>query len=157
MLLHSLDYLLVTPLLIPGYFLRKALTNASKRGVIVKVILPRRSDVLLIDILRNRYLGPLHQEGVKFRYYLPGVLHAKALLVDREVFAIGSPNFDYRSFRYMHEIALIGREESIVKQLDDHIHETLRSSEPFNYEAWRSRGKLQVFIEWLILPFRHFF
>jgi cardiolipin synthase A/B len=151
------EILIETPYFLPGYFLRKALINACKRGVIVKVILPRRSDVMLIDILRNRYLGPLHQEGLKFRYYMPGVLHAKAMLVDKEVFAIGSPNFDYRSFRYMHEIVIIGREETIIKQLDEHIHETLKNSEPFDYNTWLARPRLQMFVEWLLLPFRHFF
>jgi cardiolipin synthase len=151
------EVLIETPYFLPGYFLRKALTNACKRGVIVKVILPRRSDIMLIDILRNRYLGPLHQEGLKIRYYLPGVLHAKAMLVDREIFAIGSPNFDYRSFRYMHEIVLIGRDKTIIKQLDEHMHETLKNSEPFDYNNWLNRGRLQMFIEWLLLPFRHFF
>lgn len=151
------EILIETPYFLPGYFLRKALTNACKRGVIVKVILPRRSDVMLIDILRNRYLGPLNQEGLKIRYYMPGVLHAKAMLVDREIFAIGSPNFDYRSFRYMHEIVLIGRDKTISKQLDEHIHETLKNSEPFDYNNWLNRGRLQMFIEWLLLPFRHFF
>ena len=112
---------------------------------------------MLIDILRNRYIGPLHQEGLNFRYYLPGNLHAKAMLVDEELFAIGSPNFDYRSFRYMHEIVLVGRDESIIRQLMDHMNESLASSDSFNYDQWTNRGKLQRFIEWLLLPFRHFF
>jgi cardiolipin synthase len=149
--------LIETPYFLPGYFLRKALMDACKRGVEVTVVVPRHSDVMLIDILRNRYLGPLHQEGLKFRYYMPGLLHAKAMLVDREIFAIGSPNFDYRSFRYMHEIVLIGREETIIKQLVEHISETLIDTEPFDYEKWQGRPRLQMFIEWLLLPFRHFF
>lgn len=151
------EVLIETPYFLPGYFLRKALMNACKRGVEVTVAVPRRSDVLLIDILRNRYLGPLHEGGLKFLYYMPGNLHAKAMLVDREIFAIGSPNFDYRSFRYMHEIVLIGREESIVNQLSRHIEETVSQCEPFDYEKWKQRPRLQMFIEWLILPFRHFF
>jgi cardiolipin synthase A/B len=151
------EVLIETPYFLPGYVLRKALINASKRGVVVKVILPRHSDIMLIDILRNRYLGPLNKEGVKIRYYQPGVLHAKAMLIDREIFALGSPNFDYRSFRYMHEIALIGREQEVVRQLDEHIHQTLKESLPFDYDAWLNRPKLQMFVEWLLLPFRHFF
>jgi len=151
------EVLIETPYFLPGYFLRKALMNACKRGVEVTVAVPLRSDVLLIDILRNRYLGPLHEGGLKFLYYMPGNLHAKAMLVDREIFAIGSPNFDYRSFRYMHEIVLIGREESIVNQLTSHIEETVSQCEPFDYEKWKQRPRLQMFIEWLILPFRHFF
>ena len=149
--------LIETPYFLPGYFLRKALINACKRGVDVTVVVPRHSDVMLIDILRNRYLGPLNREGLRFRYYLPGNLHGKAMLIDREIFAIGSPNFDYRSFRYMHEIVLIGREESIVQQLDEHISMTLKETEPFDYDKWRDRPKLQMLIEWLLLPFRHFF
>ena len=149
--------LIETPYFLPGYFLRKALMDACKRGVDVTVVVPRHSDVMLIDILRNRYLGPLHQEGLKFRYYMPGNLHSKAMLIDQRIFAIGSPNFDYRSFRYMHEVVLIGREEVIIRQLNQHISETINHSEPFNYETWLNRPKLQMFIEWLLLPFRHFF
>lgn len=146
-----------TPYFLPGYFLRRALIRACKRGVEVTVVVPIHSDVMLIDILRNRYVGPLHREGLNFRYYLPGNLHSKAMLVDDELFAIGSPNFDYRSFRYMHEIVLVGREEMIISQLKEHIQETLNNSEPFNFEQWINRGRLQMFIEWLLLPFRHFF
>jgi cardiolipin synthase len=149
--------LIETPYFLPGFFLRKALMDACKRGVDVTVIVPRHSDVMLIDILRNRYLGPLHQEGLKFRYYLPANLHSKAILIDQEIFAIGSPNFDYRSFRYMHEIVLVGREEMIIHQLNHHIEETISQSEPFNYQKWLDRPRFQKFIEWLLLPFRHFF
>jgi cardiolipin synthase len=151
------EVLIETPYFLPGYFLRKALQDACKRGVDVTVVVPRHSDVMLIDILRNRYLGPLHNDGLKFLYYLPGNLHSKAILVDRHIFAVGSPNFDYRSFRYMHEIVLIGREENIVSQLNDHIQETIANSEPFDIVKWSERPRLQMFIEWLLLPFRHFF
>lgn len=146
-----------TPYFLPGHFLRKALMDACKRGVHVTVVVPRHSDVMLIDILRNRYLGPLYKKGLKFLYYLPGNLHAKAILVDDEIFALGSPNFDYRSFRYMHEIVLVGRDQSIINQLNEHIQETITHSEPFNYDKWVNRGRLQMFMEWLLLPFRHFF
>lgn len=144
-----------TPYFLPGYFLRRALINACKRGVEVTVIVPRHSDVLLVDILRNRYLGPLHEQGLRFLYYMPTNLHAKALLIDDEIFAVGSPNFDYRSFRYMHEIVLVGREPEIIRQLDAHLQETLKDSIPFDYEKWHARPRLQLFIEWLLLPFRH--
>lgn len=151
------EVIIETPYFLPGYFLRKVLMDACKRGVEVTVIVPQYSDVKLIDILRNRYLGPLHQEGLKFLYYTPTNLHSKAMLIDNQIFAIGSPNFDYRSFRYMHEIVLIGREPAIVKQLQEHLDETIKDSTPFNYYKWLYRPRLQQFVEWLLLPFRHFF
>lgn len=149
------EVIIETPYFLPGYFLRKAMTDACKRGVSIKVIIPKNSDIGLVDILRNRYLGPLHDKGIEFLYYVPTNLHGKALLVDDEVFSIGSPNFDYRSFRYMHEIVVIGREPEVVKQLRDHIDTILKDCIPFDYEKWRHRPRFSKIIEYLLLPFRH--
>ncbi|MCD4698736.1 MAG: phosphatidylserine/phosphatidylglycerophosphate/cardiolipin synthase family protein [Bacteroidales bacterium] len=144
-----------TPYFLPSFYLRKALMDAAGRGVDVQVIMPKNSDVGLIDVLRNRFLGPLFTHGVNLLFYLPHNLHAKMLLVDDEVFSIGSPNFDYRSFRFQHEIVLIGKEEMITRQVKHHIEETLQNSEPFNFEEWKNRSSIQRFFEWVILPFRH--
>ncbi len=103
----SKEVIIETPYFLPSFFVRKALADAAKRGVDVVVIIPRHSDVGLIDVLRTRYLGLLSKNGVRLLFYTPHNLHAKLLMVDREVFSIGSPNFDYRSFRFQHEIVLI--------------------------------------------------
>jgi len=150
------EIIIETPYFLPGFFLRKALTDAAKNGVEVKIVLPKRSDVGLADILRNKYLGPLSLSNIRFFYFLTTNLHAKAILIDDEVFTIGSPNFDYRSFRYMHEIILVGRDKNIVDQLRCHIDITLADCEPFEYTLWKNRPRFQRFVEWLLLPFRHF-
>jgi len=150
---HSVT--IVTPYFLPGYKLRRALTNASARGVDVKVLIPKRSDVGLVDILRNKYLGNMHLKGVQFLLYLPHNLHAKFMLVDESVFAIGSSNFDYQSFRYMHEIMLIGNDGSIAEQINRHIAVSLEQTEPFNYDRWRHRPLINRLFEYMLLPFRH--
>ena len=144
-----------TPYFLPGFLLRKALSDAAKRGVDVKIIIPKHSDVGLVDILRNKYLGPLCKSGIKFLYFLPHNLHAKVLMIDKKVFSIGSANFDYRSFRYMYELTLIGREPKIIVQLNDHIVKTIQNCEEFNYDNWLMRPRINKFFEWLLLPFRH--
>lgn len=144
-----------TPYFLPSFLVRKALTDAAKRGVAIKIIMPKHSDVGLIDLLRNRYLGPLHKNGIKQFFYTPHNLHAKVLLVDGEVFAIGSPNFDYRSFRFQHEIVMIGIEPGVTTQLESHIKETLENSVEFDYSIWKKRSAMQKFYEWILLPFRH--
>lgn len=144
-----------TPYFLASYFLRKALSDAAKRGVEVIVIIPKHSDVGLVDALRNRYFGQLFNNGIQFYFYLPHNLHAKLLLIDKEVYSIGSPNFDYRSFRYQHEIVMVGQNQSVIDQISNHIEETLNECEPFNYDEWRDRSSVQKFFEWLILPFRH--
>lgn len=145
-----------TPYFLPGFLLRKAMINAVKRGVEVQVIMPRQSDVNIVDILRNKYLGPLAKSGIQFLLYTKNNLHAKLMLIDDTTFAIGSSNFDYRSFRYMFEIVLIGHENLIINQLKSHIHENISESAPFNIERWTNRPFINRLFEWLILPFRHY-
>ena len=144
-----------TPYFIPGFLLRKAMTDAVKRGVEVIVIIPKRSDVTLVDILRNKYLGPLYKSGINFLFYTINNLHAKLMLIDNKQFALGSSNFDYRSFRYMFEIMLFGDAPQISEQISEHIEETIDQSEPFVYDKWKKRPLINKFFEWLLLPFRH--
>ena len=144
-----------TPYFLPGFLLRKAMTDAVKRGVDVTVIIPKNSDVHMVDLVRSRYLGILHKSGVKFRFFQPHNLHAKILLIDGETFSIGSANFDYRSFRYQHEIVLIGKDAETLGQLKNHVSNCLSNSAPFDYNEWLRRPFAQRFIEWLYLPFRH--
>jgi cardiolipin synthase len=144
-----------SPYFLPGFLLRKAMTDAVKKGVEVIVITPLNSDVHLVDLVRGRYLGMLHRNGVKFFLYSPNNLHAKLMLVDDQTFSIGSANFDYRSFRYQHEITLVGKDEEIAKQVRDHVDNCLSNSIPFDYAEWRKRPFVQRFFEWIFLPFRH--
>lgn len=146
-----------TPYFLPGFVLRKAMIDACKRGVDVKVIMPKHSDVRMVDILRNKYLGTLHQAGVHLLFYLPHNLHAKMLMIDDEIFSISSANFDFRSFRYQYEIALIGTHPEILEQLRNHIDGTIRNSTGLDYEEFKRRPLIEKIFEYVLLPFRHFF
>lgn len=144
-----------TPYFLPGFMLRKTMIDAVKRGVDITVIIPENSDVGLVDLIRGRYLGMLHKSGINFRLFQRHNLHAKILMVDGEWFSIGSPNFDYRSFRYQHEIALVGNDVDIIEQIKEHVSNCLQDSAPFDYEEWQRRPFFQRFLEWIFLPFRH--
>ncbi|MFK5854980.1 MAG: phosphatidylserine/phosphatidylglycerophosphate/cardiolipin synthase family protein [Bacteroidota bacterium] len=144
-----------TPYFLPGFFLRKALMDAAHRGVSVTIILPRHSDVSLIDILRNKYFGTLYKSGVNIMFYELNNLHAKMMLIDKKIFAIGSSNFDYRSFRYMYEIMLVGDNKDIAKQVNAHVKITISDSVKFDFNHWKKRSLINKLFEWLLLPFRH--
>jgi cardiolipin synthase len=146
-----------TPYFLPGYLLRKALMDAGKRGVDVKVIMPKHSDVRMVDLLRNKYFGMYYKNNMKLLFYTPYNLHAKLIMIDNSTFSISSANFDYRSFRYQYEISLIGSEPEVLRQLQIHVRETLNSSEEFNYDRWVNRPLIEKIFEWILLPFRHLF
>ncbi len=151
------EVLIETPYFLPGSNLRKALIEASARGVNVKIVIPKKSDVGVMDILTSRYLGELSRQKIKIYFYMPQNLHAKVFMFDRKTFLVGSANFDYRSFRYQHEICLMGENKSLIRQIINHSNETLKESEAFDIESWENRPKIQRFFERVLVPFRHFF
>jgi len=146
-----------TPYFLPGFRLRKAMADACQRGVNITVVLPRHSDVRLVDILRNKYLGKVFKSGVHILYYQPGNLHSKLMIVDNQIFCVGSTNFDYRSFRYMHEIVLSGKHPMVLKQVNTHRTETMSSVVEFDFDSWKKRPRLEKLVAWLLIPFRYFF
>jgi len=149
------EILIATPYLLPGFSFRKALMDAAQRGVDVKIFTSKNSDVQMVDMLRSKYLGALHKAGVKIMFYKPYNLHAKLFLVDKRIFGVGSTNIDYRSFRYMHEICLMGRNEDVINEVFKHFEVTEAESVMFNYDVWKKRLLIQKFFEWLLIPFRY--
>jgi len=71
---------IITPYFLPGFMIRKELMDAARRGVEVNIIFHMRSDVGLVDVLRNKYSGQLHLSGINIRLFQPHNLHAKLFL-----------------------------------------------------------------------------
>jgi cardiolipin synthase A/B len=151
------DIYLETPYFLPGSRLRKALVEAAERGVKINIMIPKNSDIHVLDILASRYFGELSHKKVSIFLYLNQNLHSKIFLVDRTYFMIGSSNFDYRSFRYQHEICLFGENKSLTRQLMNHFNQTLKDCVPFDFHKWRRRPLFQRIIERILIPFRHLF
>lgn len=151
------EIVIVSPYFLPGFMIRKLLANASRRGVAVTVIIPKQSDVRSVDLLCNKYLGSYFKSGINIQYYLPANLHAKFILIDNQTFGIGSPNFDYRSFRYQHEIMLFGRHKGITREVEKLITTILDNCSPFDFELYKRRPRIDKILGWILLPFRHLF
>jgi len=150
------EILIETPYFLPGFKLRKALIDAANRGVDVKIMVPKHSDVKIADVLRNKYLGTFYKNNVKILFFTPNNLHAKCMLIDKEIFVVTSANFDYRSFRYQYEIALIGNHEETNKAIREHIFKTMEFCEEFDFQKWQSLSVIEKVVEWIILPLRYF-
>ena len=151
------EILIETPYFLPGHKIRKMLADAARRGVIVQIILPMHSDVRSIDLLSSKYLGFYFTHKISLVFYTLNNLHAKLLLIDGEIFGLGSPNIDYRSFRYQHEVMLFGTHKGIVEEVRDHIDETLLNCQDFDHQSWLRRPRIEKVLGWLLLPFRHMF
>ena len=92
----------VTPYFVPDDTLLLALTLAARRQVAVDLLVPRRSNHRLADIARHRSLRALAEAGARV-WFLPDMIHAKAVVVDGLALA-GSANLDARSLFLNYEM-----------------------------------------------------
>jgi cardiolipin synthase len=142
-----------TPYFLPGYRIVKELIQAIKRGVEVKILIPKSSDVKIVDYVRESLLEKLHKKGADILYYEYGNLHAKLLSIDDETFSISSANMDHRSFKYMFEIATIGTDPKVNFLVKEHIVHTESMSVAFDEQAYKTRPVFRRFLSLIILPF----
>jgi cardiolipin synthase len=96
-----------TPYFVPDEPMLAALTGAALRGVDVRVLVPRKSDLRIVTAAARSYYEELLAAGVRIHEYLPRVLHAKTLVVDENFAAIGTANLDNRSFRLNYEVSAV--------------------------------------------------
>jgi cardiolipin synthase len=119
---------IVTPYFIPDEMLLMAICIAARRGVDVRIVVPRVSNHPLADLVRRSYLREAKESGVKICNFTPGMVHAKAILVDKTLGIVGSMNMDMRSFFLNYEVALFIYDESTVKELDGWVADLISQS-----------------------------
>ena len=95
---------LVTPYFVPTEPTYTALSNASLRGVDVRIMVPHMSDSRVVTWAARSYYDELTRVGVQILEYGPRMLHAKTLVIDRNLAYIGTANFDFRSFNLNFEV-----------------------------------------------------
>ncbi len=95
---------IATPYFVPDEAVVAALQLAGLRGVDVRVLIPEKPDNFLVYLAAYSYFDESSATGVKFYRYLDGFLHEKTMLIDDYVSAIGTANFDNRSFRLNFEV-----------------------------------------------------
>ena len=134
---------LTNPYFVPSRRLLKTLIDCGKRGIDIRLLLPKHSDIIFMPPLARGYYPKLLKAGVKIYEYLPSILHAKTALID-DWGRVGSSNLNHRS--WIHDLELnvvLGQKESLA-QLEASYEMDLVSSRPmtlieFNRLPWEQR------------------
>ena len=90
-----------TPYLIIDDSMLSALLTAVQSGVDVRILTPEIWDKRLVHLTTRSYYKALLAGGVKVYEYTGGFNHAKTLVSDDAIAAVGTVNLDYRSL-YLH-------------------------------------------------------
>jgi cardiolipin synthase A/B len=122
----------------------EALQDAAERGVRVRVLVPGENiDKPPVWIAGRASYDELLSAGVELYEYQPTMLHAKTMSVDGAWAAVGSANFDNRSFQLNDEATLCVTSDAFAKRLTEQFERDLEVSERIAPERWLRRGPLQ--------------
>lgn len=116
--------------------------EAVQRGVDVRVLMPSTSgsDNPMVQHAGHRNFEKLLRCGVRLFEYPHTLLHQKVMTVDGVWSAIGSSNFDDRSFETNDEITLGIRDAAVAQRLDAIFEKYVQRATEIELEAWRHRG-----------------
>lgn len=120
----------VTPYFVPDDALLDAWCLACRRGVQVSLLVPQRSNHRLADWARERALRQLVAAGAQV-WLAPGMLHAKAVLIDDELALCGSLNLDARSLFLNYEAMAVFYSAEEVRWLSDWYERQLAYAHPY--------------------------
>lgn len=82
---------------VPPPRLLRALSRAAQRGVEVRLLMSRRSDIVVMPWVAEYCWRDLVSDQVEVYLYEPGFVHAKVLFIDQWL-CVGSSNLNMRSF-----------------------------------------------------------
>jgi cardiolipin synthase len=129
---------------VPDEAVMKALQLAALRGVDVRVITTGKGDSQAVYLAAFHYIHLLRDLGIRFYAYEPGFLHEKVMLVDDDVSAVGTANFDSRSFRLNFEVTALIVDPAFGRQMEtmfeqDFAHAELIDPDEFERKPfwWR--------------------
>lgn len=130
------------PYFIPEPEAIDAFGEAVKRGVDVRVMMPSTSgsDNPMVQHAGHRNFEKLLKCGVRLFEYPHTLLHQKVMTVDGVWSAIGSSNFDDRSFDTNDEITLAIHDAATCQRLDAVFEKYAARCSEIELKAWQQRG-----------------
>ncbi len=129
------------PYFLPDPDARDSLVAAAKRGVNVRIMIPATtaSDSKIVQHASHHHYGTLLKGGVKLFDYERTLLHQKVMTIDGCWAAVGSTNFDDRSFEVNDEVTLVVYDERIARELEEIFERDLEHATEMHFEPWRKR------------------
>ena len=133
---------------VPDELTTRVLTDALKRGVRVRIIVPgEHIDTEVVRRASRAGWGPMLANGAQIYEYQPTMFHCKTLIVDGLLVSVGSTNFDMRSFRLNDEANLNVYDAAFARQLTAVFEGDLKRAKRITLAAWRERPLAEKIME----------
>jgi len=139
---------------IPDVNILEALIDASRRGVQVRILVPKVSNHAVADFVARSYFGRLLDAGVEILRYRDHMVHAKTMTIDGEWSTIGTANIDRLSLTGNYEINLEILDEGLAEAMSRIFARDAERAEVLDAERWKARPTVARLYESLLRPWR---
>ena len=122
----------------PSRKFRRALLDAARRGVVVRLLLQGKSDHPLQRLAARALYRPLLRAGIRIHEYYLSEMHAKVAVVDARLATVGSSNIDPFSLALAREANVFVDDPAFAAELRQSLHDAIENrarAVPPNYWA----------------------
>ena len=138
---------------VPDKQILKAFTDAARRGVDVKIILPSSTDFQFIINAARHHYSELLEAGVKIYERRNVVLHAKTAVIDGVWSTVGTTNLDSLSLLSDDEVNAVVLNREFAVEMERMFTRDLAQSDQIELDKWEERPLSQKIKE----AFAHLF
>ena len=139
----------------PDDALIRELCLAGQRGVRLRLLLPGRTDHALLRAAGRSFYETLMNAGAEIYEWNGEMLHAKTMVIDRQISIVGSANLDHRSIEYNLELSTIIHSQPFAGHLTDLFEFDTTLSTAISLETWRYRPIRDRFVQWAVSRARY--
>ena len=132
----------------------KALCDAARRGVDVKLLLPGTTDSTLTLDAGRYYYSELLKSGVKIYERRNVLLHAKTAVIDNVWSTVGSTNMDFWSFSSNDEVNAVILNKEFAAEMEKMFAADLAASHEILPEEWKKRPVFKKMKGWFAHQFK---
>jgi cardiolipin synthase len=140
---------------IPDDQILDAFTDAARRGVDVKIIVPAKTDSKLALHAQRYNYSELLKAGVKIYERRNALLHAKTAVIDEVWSTVGSTNMDFWSFLSDDEVNAVILSREFAIEMEKMFAKDIAESDQIKWEEWKERPLLPRIREWFAHLFAH--
>jgi cardiolipin synthase len=115
------------------------LTDAARRGVDVRILVPDISDSTMAVMVQHSHYEDLLESGVKIYESHNEILHSKTVVIDGIWSVIGSSNFDYRSVVFNDEVDTIVVGHTTAHELEETFEKDTAKAHQIDLHEWNRR------------------
>ncbi len=142
------------PYFLPPRSLRRAIRGAARRGVDVRLLLPRTSDSLVALLASQSGYGRFLRWGVRLFEWPGPMMHSKTAVVDGLWSTVGSYNLDRLSLLHNRELSVVLLGRAFGSRMEAVFERDFAASVEIDPERWKRRGLLRKAGESVCSAFR---